>query len=239
MIAALACGWLEAHARAEPAPGAEPVPSAEGPPVAEEVPADQRAEGRGIQYGGHIVVAIPAHGVFAQDFGVGIGIHGRIGWELPSGLSLEANLGYLFISVLDNDVGGVDGDDGMGALYLGGGGRFAFLNPSALVPFLGAGLGINLWIVPTETEFRGRSGQYYCGSDFACELVPGGSDETGFGGLSLLGNVSAGAIYEVTANIAIELGAQYNVVIVPGPFHAASGANFGYVTLFGGATLYF
>lgn len=230
-------------ARAEPAPGGEgasaAVASAAAPAAAEPAPEDQRAQGRGIQYGLHLLVASPLHGVLAEDFAVGFGLQGRIGWELPSGLSLEVDVGYQGFGVQDYEVGGADSDDSIGALYAGVGARFAFLNPTAFVPFVGAGLATNLWIVPTETEFFGRSGQYYCGSDFACELAPGGSGESAFGGVSLLGNVAAGGIYEITAKIAIEAGAQYSIVMVPGPFDQARGANFGYLTFFAGGTLYY
>src|SRR5262245_52550847 len=109
--AGVTMGWAAA-ARAEGTPLAPEGETAggggAGGPVTEEPGEGQRAAGRGIDYGAHIVVAVPLHGVFADVLGTGIGVHGRIGWELPGGLSLEATLGYLFISVADYEAGGVD-----------------------------------------------------------------------------------------------------------------------------------
>lgn len=217
-----------------------PLPPAGEVQVVEQAPegTETRAAGRGIEYGAHLVVPIPLHGVFSDDLGAGIGIHGRIGWELPSGFSLEANIGYMYMSVRDYDLGEVDGDDGFNMLYAGIGGRFAFLNPSAIVPFIGAGLGVNLFYVGTETGFRGRSGQHYCGSDFSCTLA--GMEGAGtFGGVGLLANGSVGVIYEVTAQAAIEAGVQYNVLVASGAFDEARQPNGGYLTIFAGGTLYY
>lgn len=227
---------------AAPGPAlAEGFPAAGGEvAVVEQAPGEEggRAQGRGIEYGAHLVVPIPLHGVFSDDLGAGVGVHGRVGWELPGGFSFEANLGYLYFSVLDYDLGSVDDNDSFSSLYGGVGARFAVLNPSAIVPFVGAGLGFNLWFVGTETGFRGRSGQTYCGSDFSCTLA-GHEGEGTFGGFGLIVNGAVGVIYEVTAQAAIELGAQCNFLATTGPFDHARQPHGGFLTLFAGGTLYY
>lgn len=213
----------------------EPVPVTEQAPVYE-----QRAAGRGIEYGGHLLVSVPLHGVFAQDFGPGFGIHGRIGWELPSGFSVEMNLGFLYMVAQDPAAADYAEDvAGIGSLYGGVGARYGFLNPSAIVPFVGAGLGLNYWVAGGSTAYQGRSGIVYCGSDNTGGCDAGGTTYDTFGGVSLLANASAGIIYELTHDVSIEVGAQYNLQFLPGPFAGASGERGGYLTIFGGGTLYY
>lgn len=225
--------------------GGEPVgmppPGGGGAVPVEEQPQvqDQRAQGRGIEYGGHLLVGVPLHGVFSNDFGVGFGIHGRIGWELPGGFSIEANIGFLYLSALDPDATAYSEDvAGIGALYFGGGVRYAILNPSAIVPFVGAGLGLNYWVAGDSTAYQGRSGQVYCGSGVYCDAGDGRTYDQ-FSGLSLLANASAGIIYELTSDIAVEAGAQYNFQFTEGPFSSARNPRGGYLTIFAGGTLYY
>lgn len=219
--------------------GYAPPPGGEVQVVEQAPPQEQRAAGRGIQYGGHLLVSVPLHGVFAQDFGPGFGIHGRIGWELPSGWSVEMNLGFLYMTAQDPDAAVyVDEVAGIGTLYGGVGARYAFLNPSAIVPFLGVGLGLNYWVAGDSTAYQGDSGLVYCGSGVVCDAGDGTSYDT-FGGVSLMGNASAGIIYELTSDVSVEIGAQYNLQWLPGPFAGASGERGGYLTIFGGGTLYY
>lgn len=207
--------------------------------VQEQPVMEQRAAGRGIQYGGHLLVSVPVHGVFAEDFGPGFGIHGRIGWELPSGWSVELNLGFLYMTALDPDATAfVDSVAGIGSLYGGVGMRYGFLNPSALVPFIGAGLGLNFWVAGSDTCYQGNSGAVYAGSDVSCEDPSGRTYDT-FGGVSLMGNASVGLIYELTTDLSVEAGVQYNLQWLPGPFADSSGERGGYLTIFGGGTLYY
>jgi hypothetical protein len=137
-----------------------------------------------VQYGAYAYVPIwltePAP---ALDASVGFGVLGRVGWEFTGGLSTELFIGYQANSV-EAPAFFMDGRSFTLTHYaIGGGLRYAFLNPSALVPFIGASLQVAVW-----------SG---CG-DLGCA---GSETLLGFGSI-------LGLIYEVSANVGIEGGAM-------------------------------
>jgi len=109
-------------------------------------------EGRGIEYGFHLIVPIWLTDLnnassASPDVGVvraapGIGIQGRIGWEFPGGLSGEINLGAMINNV---SYSGTISDQTLNAFWLGAGLRYSFLNRTAWVPFIGVGLQLTGW----------------------------------------------------------------------------------------------
>jgi len=168
--------------------------------------------GRGIEYGGHLVVPI----FFDSDLNLlpGFGAQGRIGWEFPGGLTTELNIGAMY-NLFTSDVADLAGTSGISDLWVGAGARFAFYNPSALVPFIGAGVALNFWNV--------------CKSDDATTVCAGESAITfGFNGL-------AGVAYEISPFIAIEGGVQVNYSLKGQAFND----NQLYLTPFLGGTLYY
>lgn len=145
----------------------------------EEVTAEQ---GRGLQYGASLYVPIwLGDTVLNEAFLPGIGIAGRIGWELGGGLSFELGGGISW-----NPTRPEFEELSMYNFFIDVGARYALLNPSRFVPFFQAGVGVNLWNL--------------C-DDFGCSDY----DPTfGFFG-------GAGAIYEINMNAALELGVNFNL----------------------------
>lgn len=102
-----------------------------------------QGQGRGIQYGAHIISPVyltsvqPRNGRPLQPSG-GAGLLARIGWELPSGLTLEVAGGFA-MNGLDRPAG----FDELGSVFtraeVGGGARYMFFNDTAFVPFVGIG----------------------------------------------------------------------------------------------------
>ncbi len=102
-----------------------------------------RGQGRGIQYGAHLVSPVyvttvqPAAGR-PIDVSAGAGLLGRIGWEFPSGFTLEVFGGFAA-----NGVGRPPGFDDMSSAFtraeVGGGLRYMFFNDTAFVPFVQIG----------------------------------------------------------------------------------------------------
>lgn len=108
-----------------------------------------RGQGRGIQYGAHLISPVyltdvtraGTDGVDPADrlrVGPGAGLHGRIGWEFPSGLTLELFGGFAANGV--DTQGLTDVSNVFLRIDLGGGLRYLFFNESALVPFVGIGV---------------------------------------------------------------------------------------------------
>lgn len=102
-----------------------------------------RGQGRGIQYGAHLVSPIyvstvePARGR-PLDVSAGLGVLGRIGWEFPSGFTLEV-FGGLAANGVTRPPGRDDLSDALLRAELGGGLRYMFFNDTALVPFVQVG----------------------------------------------------------------------------------------------------
>lgn len=107
-----------------------------------------RGQGRGVQYGVHLISPVyltdvtraGTDGVDPGDrlrVGPGAGLHGRIGWEFPSGLTLEVFGGFAANGVDTQAL--VDVSNVFMRVDLGGGLRYMFFNDSALVPFVGIG----------------------------------------------------------------------------------------------------
>lgn len=146
--------------------------------------------GRGLEYGGHILIPIYPSGIEFKDvagtvdMNVGIGIQGRIGWEFGQGFAADLNLGGMVNTVQNNT------DLSLTAGWFGGGVRYSVLNASAVVPFVGAGVQVNVW-----------TAQYDSGG----VIIESDSELT----LGLNGIV--GVIYEVSPYIGIEVGLQANL----------------------------
>lgn len=198
---------------AQPVYVAQPAPAQGNVQVVEEPAPDVRV-GRGIEYGAHLLVPIfLTNSVW--DFDPGIGLQGRIGYEFGA-FTVEGNIGFTFNSLSDFDGWAVTD------IWLGAGARYSFFNPSAFVPFVGAGLALNFWGLSV--------------------------DETGYGDysstngkLGLGFNALIGAAYEITAQFAIEAGVQGNYTL-PGDFwYDGNGDKKGqfWLTPFAGATLYY
>lgn len=140
----------------EPPPEAEPHEQQEyeddgGIRIVEQESAEAQAmtaeEGRGFEVGGHLVIPFYAA---RPDLNPGIGVQGRIGWEFPRGLTVEVNIG-----VQANRFDEIY-DDFLTAAWVGAGLRYAFLNPSAIVPFIGANLQASFWVQCYEDELTGE-----------------------------------------------------------------------------------
>jgi hypothetical protein len=123
-------------------------------------------------------------------------------------LSTELNIGYQGNAFTDYDLTVTN-------LWLGGGARFSFWNPSAFVPFVGAGLKLNFWS--------------RCAPDGSGDLV---CDDTA----STLGVVAnLGAAYELSRWTAVEFGANVDYTFPGDAFQQGEI----YVSPFVGGTLYF
>ncbi len=146
-------------------------------------PVEQTAEqGRGLQYGATVFAPMWL-GKINDQIAPGIGIQGRVGWEVGSGLSLELGVGAMV-----NPDSGFYYDGSLTNIFVTGGVRYGFLNPSALVPFLQGGVQINLFRSCYEDAF----GTIIC-PDYADDVTAG---FTAGGGL----------IWEISQNAALEGG---------------------------------
>jgi len=180
-------------------------------------PAQTAEEGRGIEYGAHLIVPIFLTNDLAGS--VGIGIQGRAGWEFPGGFALELNIGIqgngfaLYDPVTDLDAEGV-----ITAVWIGGGARYAFLNPSAFVPFIGAGIALDFW------------GTTYDWSD--------GTTEEYQSQITFATNALVGAAIELSPYIGLEFGLQVNYSF-PGNVTLFDGKGQLWISPFAGGTLYF
>ena len=168
-------------------------------------------EGRGIEYGGHLVVPIWLTDD-TSSISPGIGIQGRIGWEFPGGLTLEGNIGVM-ANPISNDAMRLDGT--RTNVWLGVGARFAFLNASAFVPFVGAGVKLNIW------QFT------------ACDAVSCADSDSE---INLGANALVGAAYELSPFLAIEFGVEINAVFPADKFFGETEL---YLSPFLGGTLYY
>lgn len=169
--------------------------------------------GRGLEYGAHLVIPVWLTNDF-YELGVGVGFQGRVGWEFGA-FTLEGNLGYMA-----SPVNG-DWDLLISDLWLGGGARYSFFNPSALVPFVGVGVALNVW-----------TSSY---SDVYGTVTSSDSEVTlGFNGL-------VGLAYEISVDAAIEIGAQVNYTLAGQTFFCDVGGSCEgqlWLTPFAGVTLY-
>lgn len=204
-------------------PNAQYQQQQQGPAVAEQSGNQQAQEGRGVEYGGYLTVPIFVGANVPDGLGAGIGLLGRVGWEFGSGFAAELNIGVQYstysgtIGVDTNFDGVIDTfesvDGGISNVWGGAGLRYSFLNASALVPFVGAGLQLNFW-----------------GIDY-------GSGDTYNDSIALGFNALAGIAYEVSADLAIEGGLRWDISGKgsKGPFGSAQS----YLSPFVGATLYY
>jgi len=193
-------------------PAAQPV-YAEQQPVQQQPVEQAPRQGRGIEYGGHIIVPIWLTEPSQMDIPIavspGIGIQGRIGWEFPGGLTTELNVGGMVNAL-------VDYDETVNNVWLGLGARYAFFNPSAFVPFIGAGIKLNFW------EFCDAE----VGGVGACDAER--QLTFGFQGL-------VGAAFELSPFLALEGGVQVDATLPGNVFDETQI----YLSPFAGATLYY
>lgn len=193
----------------QPQPGQ---PQQGGVQVVEQQPAqaaDTRQAGRGIEYGAHLIVPIWTDSTL--NLSPGFGVQGRVGWEFPGGLTPELNIGVMFNQWDIGDVLGVSVSTNLTNFWVGGGLRYAFLNPSAFVPFVGAGIALNVWNCSDCTDSSAR--------------------------LTVSFNGLAGFAYEITQQIALEAGVQVNYSLKGEVF--ADGTTPLWISPFLGGTFYF
>ncbi len=158
--------------------------------VEETSPAQQ---GRGLEYGGSLFVPIWV-GDPAEFWNPGIGIDLRAGWELGGGLSLDGHLGFTY-NGLDSAYEAFY-DSSLQSVYIGFGARYAFLNRSALVPFIQGGLQLNLWAFCvggscSDSSFDTLNFGLYGGGGLAFEVNANMSVDFGVNVMGVLGNNSA------------------------------------------------
>lgn len=159
----------------------------QGPAVAEQSSNEQAQAGRGIEYGLYLTVPIFVTNPTGSDVistSPGIGIIGRVGWEFGSGFAAELNLGVQW-NGMSGELLGVTVSGSFTNVFAGAGIRYSFLNPSALVPFVGAGLQLNFWGADTGS---------------------GSGTSTTNDHLALGVNALVGLAYEVSADLALEAG---------------------------------
>jgi hypothetical protein len=191
-------------------------------PVQEQPATEQAQQGRGIEYGGYLFVPIFLTNPTGTDFvttNPGIGLMGRIGWEFGSGFTAEATIGGQWNS-LSVEFAGVTATGSFTNFFVGAGIRYSFLNASALVPFVGAGLQLNFWGVDRTDD----------------GTVSTTNDSLAFGF-----NGMVGLAYELSADLAIEAGARIDFTTAGstdggGTFFDGGQA---YLSPFVGATLYY
>lgn len=104
-----------------------------------------RGQGRGIQYGAHLIspvylttVAPPAGGA-PLDVSGGLGLHGRVGWEFPSGFTVEVFGGFAANGVWRPDAFADEMSSAFTRVEVGAGLRYMFINDTAFVPFVQVG----------------------------------------------------------------------------------------------------
>jgi hypothetical protein len=183
-------------------------------------------QGRGIEYGAYLMVPIfltnPAGtgpGSDARTVSPGIGVVGRIGWEFGAGFTAELTLGVQANNV-SGEALGVSGSATITNAFGGAGFRYSFLNASALVPFLGAGLQLNFW----------------GGDDISDGTVSTTNDFLAFGV-----NGIAGLAYELSVDLALEAGVRADFTTQPRNADGDAFFEGGQLMLspFLGATLYY
>jgi len=217
----------------EPVPAAQPVATSGQPPGATPAPEpmETRSQGRGLQYGFHLVVPVFVSANDAAEMRPGIGIQGRIGWEFPTGLSIEGILGVSYngsnSDAVFEDISGATttvGDYGLTNIWFGAGLRYAFINATALVPFVGAGLHLNVWTDVVTFE-------------------DGSSLSSDRSELSLGAQLNGGLIFEVNQNIGVEVGLIVNWTDPPDSRDFGEPVPFAeprvWLSPFAGLTLYF
>lgn len=174
-----------------------------------------QGQGRGIQYGAHLVSPILLTDFVRSDVGErilpggGLGIRARIGWEFPSGFTAEI---YGGLGVNGVDTEGMERSSSLITADVGVGARYMFFNETAFVPFVQLGLGIRYY----DIEW------------------PSGAEEDGDPSITLPLHVAVGAQIELSPYFGIEFGvmADYAVgldVLQDGVF---------VLTPFAGVTLY-
>jgi hypothetical protein len=114
-----------------------------------------RGQGRGIQYGANLISPVhltdvrSAMGGFQMNLGPGLGIWARVGWEFPSGFTIEVFGGLAGNGV---DTGGTDASQAFLRADVAIGARYLFFNDTAFVPFIHIGFGPRWywfdWTVP-------------------------------------------------------------------------------------------
>ena len=75
------------------------------------------------------------------EHGPGGGLHGRIGWEFPSGFTVEIYGGFAFNAVESADGEPTDRSHVLSQADAGVGLRYMFFNETAVVPFVQVGAG--------------------------------------------------------------------------------------------------
>ncbi|GAB5542479.1 MAG: hypothetical protein RLO52_13425 [Sandaracinaceae bacterium] len=176
-----------------------------------------QGQGRGIQYGAHLVSPIYVtdirRGVGGSEIlgaGGGIGVQGRIGWEFPMGFTLEA-IGGLAANGVDT----LGMDDRSAVLLrfdVGLGARYMIFNATAFVPFIQVQAGLRF---------------------YNFEWTVGGGETDGELTLPLGGAI--GAQIELTPFFGLEFGCAVDYSVTPGDWFAEG---FVAVTPFAGVTLY-
>lgn len=178
-----------------------------------------RGEGRGIQYGAHLVSPVYVMPVLAPDetpVGVdaGLGVRARIGWEFPSGFTLEVQGGFAANAIPNATL---EMSNVFTRAEVGGAARYMFFNETAFVPFIEVG-GAFRW--------------------FFFDWMPAGGRRVNSSGdgESLTGAVTGavGAQIELSPFFGIELGCAVDYTFAGGVF--ADG--FVAITPFVGVTLY-
>lgn len=191
-------------------------------------------QGRGIQYGAHVIFPFyvtnpltvtqvdyggPTSELSEVNGGFGLGVQGRIGWEFGYGFSAEVNLGILFNLLNAQSLESANegpADQVLWTFWIGAGVRYAFLNPSAFVPFVGVGISLNFWDLCAD-------------SDTVCETNV----------IGVVPNATVGFAFEISPWAAIEAGLTANMGLGADAAFGDAGDVEVYLSPFAGGTLYY
>lgn len=185
-----------------------------------------QGQGRGIQYGAHLVSPIYVTDVRRGDMGAtgavpderlgvggGFGVQGRIGWEFPSGFTVELIGGLAGNGV---DTFGADTSQAFLRFDIGVGARYMIFNATAFVPFVQLQAGLRFF----NFEWPGVTGRTSAETDGELTVPVGGA---------------LGAQIELTPFFGLEFGCAVDYAISASDWFAEG---FVAVTPFAGITLY-
>lgn len=181
-----------------------------------------RADGRGIQYGAHFispvyVTRVGATGTSPRPTPLtvdgGLGLQARVGWEFPSGFTLELQGGFAVNALPEADL---EMSNVFTRVDVGAAARYMFFNDTAFVPFVELGAGLRWHFF----DWRDASGQ----------LRTAGEQEN----MTLALKGAVGAQIELTPYFGIEVGCAVDYGFA-GPLFAEGLVS---IVPFAGVTLY-
>ena len=123
-----------------------------------------QGQGRGVQYGAQLISPVyltemrHAGATETLNVGPGAGVHARIGWEFPSGFTLEV-YGGIGVNGIDTEGAPEEIGDTLTRADVGLGARYMIFNQTAFVPFVQIGIGLRWFFFdwPSGVEESGAA----------------------------------------------------------------------------------